>query len=319
MLRLLFSLSFLIAVFATQAQNNPFSGYMPIQEAPSLQWLSPGEESEPMVFDAEPIIYYYVYNSYREDSLAKGDVKPEGIYLNFISNFRMYQGKSTPIKTPSYKAIVGWQRSQGIGTPTVFTYMLETGHYSNGQSRCAWSDTSLDRSLGCNKLYQGINDHTDLDVLLNRSSGNFTTNFSRFALKLELKGKEPSHYYQSFQMSYTYNHVAFAGIINYGGSVENDLSIIGDGEAKVEHEIALQGKEESMWSLRQSFGYLIDAHPSIEPIRYTAQLHYFPADWSTAFHLFYAFGHDNYNYRMVDEVSQIGFGLVWDLNRKRKF
>lgn len=300
------------------AQKSPFSGYMAIQEESKLQWLSPANEDEPIVFNAKPVVYYQLHNSYEEllDSAAHSAAS---LYLNFSSEFRMYSDRSTPLRTPSYRIFIGWQNSYTLGEQSLFTYLIETGHYSNGQAGCAWNNLAQDQTFPCTKVFRTINDDTDLSQLLNRTNGNFSTNLSKLGFRMEHKRKKPNSIYLNYDLIYTRYHAEFIGLIDYGGSGEQDVAIIGDGQINFGLSLSKAIFSSSDLVLRQELAYLQNSHPSIDPWRYSAHLSFYPSNWYTAFTFFFVQGHDNYNFRLVDSSTQFGVGLLWDLNRHHRY
>ena len=192
---------------AQNMKNSPFSGYLPIRESPELNWSTPMTESEPLLFEAEPILYYNLYNNYPYYE-TKENPKEEAFYLYFNSHFRMFQGRSRPVRMPSYKIFMGWQRSYDLGRD-YFSFAIESGHYSNGQSGCAWSDTAVDGTRSCELIAESITDNEDLSKRLNRINGNFSTNLSkiRFQYVLPKRGLGNMNIHR-FDLDYTYKHVA---------------------------------------------------------------------------------------------------------------
>ena len=76
-----------------------------------------------------------------------------------------------PVKTPSYKLLIGWQKIFKTNADNFLTAGIETGHYSNGQSRSAFSTEFEDDSPESRALYDTFTDDTDLAALLNRANG----------------------------------------------------------------------------------------------------------------------------------------------------
>lgn len=103
---------------------------------------------------------------------------------------------------PSYKAFLGYQRSFELGKG-YFSLALESGHYSNGQSGCAWADTSVDGTLDCRRLAQGLGENEDLSKRLYRVNGNFSTNLSRIRLQnVNPKSRENQTFVQRLELDY---------------------------------------------------------------------------------------------------------------------
>jgi hypothetical protein len=304
----------------TAQETNPFSGYLPIRESPELNWSSAMVESEPLIFEAEPILHFHIYNSYNYyDSLFKAE-KAEAFYLYFNSHFRMFQGKSKPVRMPSYKMFIGWQRSFELSNKSSFSFAIETGHYSNGQSGCAWNDSLQDGSRPCRLISAGMSDQEDLSARLNRVNGNFSTNLSKVNLQYVTprfrKNRKNVH---RLGFEYTFNHEAFALMLDYGGSADSDIGIIGKHRFNAGYELIRYTDNNFRYSISQSLSRLYNAHPSIEPWRYEATVSIFPEEWITAFFFSYIYGHDDYNYRIVDSGNQFSIGVRWDLFQLGEF
>jgi hypothetical protein len=103
-------------------------------------------------------------------------------YLNFQPHIRMYNDNSKPVKTPSYKILLGTQFLYKTERGNFFALALESGHYSNGQSGCSFYSELNDGTEACDDVYRLITPQTDLSAILNRSSGNFSTNLTRVSL-----------------------------------------------------------------------------------------------------------------------------------------
>jgi len=276
-------------------------------------------DEEPLIFEAEPTIYFSLYNNYPYyDSLAKPE-KVEAFYVNYSSHFRMFQGRSKPVRMPSYKAMVGYQRSVEL-EDGYFSIALESGHYSNGQSGCAWADTSIDGTLDCRRLAQALGENEDLSKRLNRINGNFSTNLSRIRLQyVSPKKRRNQAYFQRFDLDYTYNHEALFLIFKYNGSADNDVKVIGRHQVGFSYEYNRNTDLNFSYAFKLATKRLIGQHNSIEPWRFETSVSVFPEDWITAFYLEYIYGHDDYNFRIVDAGQQVSIGLRWDLFQAKEF
>lgn len=300
-------------------KQTPFNAYLPIRESAGLNWSSPMVESEPLIFEAEPTFYFSLYNSYPFYDTLKQVEKQEAFYGNFSSHFRMFQGRSKPVRMPSYKAFLGYQRSFELGEG-YFSFALESGHYSNGQSGCAWADTSVDGTLDCRRLAQGLSENEDLAQRLNRVNGNFSTNLSRIRLQyVSPKNSGDQAYVQRVELDYSYYHEALFLIFKYNGSADNDINVIGRHQLGFSYEYIRNTEHNLRYTVKQSVKRLFGQHASIEPWRFETRLSLFPEDWITAFYLEYIYGHDDYNFRIVDAGQQISVGIRWDLFQLKEF
>jgi hypothetical protein len=305
----------LINVLIAQ-KSNPFNGYLPMMKTSSLNWASAMDKSESILFEAQPTIYYQIYNQYRQDTSAKR----QALYVYFQSHFRMYNEKSLPVKTPSYMGFIGWQKSYNFARKSQFTWLLETGHYSNGQSRSSWDENIPDDTDSSQAVYKTITDDTDLSKILNRNSGNFSVNLSRVRVqyvipqKREQKNRILLHKVSAEFLKY---HSAFAMLIDYTDGI-SDVDYIGHNQFQLEYESVFETVSQSRLSFNQQATYLSGAHPSINPLRLKTTVSYFPNDWITGFFVSFIHGHDNYNYRVVDSRNQVQIGIHFDFYNLRQ-
>jgi len=179
----------LLAGSTMTAQNDSYKGfkdYYPIGVRPELSVGVGNNPYEQILIEAKPTVYYGFYNDLRQalnnDTITNGDA----IYMTFQPEIRIYDEESKPVKTPSYKILFGWQKIFKTNADNFFTAGIESGHYSNGQSRSSFSDQLEDASPESVALYDTFTDDTDLAALLNRRTGNFSTNLTRVSLNYRL-------------------------------------------------------------------------------------------------------------------------------------
>ncbi|HAT69438.1 MAG TPA: hypothetical protein DCS22_02975, partial [Flavobacteriaceae bacterium] len=126
--------------------NRSFKDYYPISERPYLTGGFGNNDYERILLEAKPVVYYSVYNDIREalnrDTIVRGDA----IYLSIQPQFRIYDENSKPVKTPSYKAFLGFQSIIKTNNNNFLTAALESGHFSNGQSGSAFSEELEDNT-----------------------------------------------------------------------------------------------------------------------------------------------------------------------------
>lgn len=302
-------------VFAQK--TNPFNQFLPIMDLPFIDWSSPMNEDEPIIFNGSASIYYQFINSYYQ-----GNKKTkQALYANFRTHIRMYQSQSLPVRTPSYKFILGYQRSFTFGVNNLHL-ALETGHYSNGQSFCAWDPSVKDGSEACRSIYNAITDDDNLAEMFNRNSGNFSTNLTKITASYIIppmsKGLiERRTIAHRFGASFQVNHVDIVYLFNVDEK-EGDVRIVGDQVYTVMMESFLAPISNADISIINEIEYIKNAHPSINPWRYRLTLNIFPYDLYTAFFIAFTSGHDNYNYRIVDSRNQISLGIRWDLMDRKE-
>ena len=283
-----------------------------------FSWKTPMNEEESFLFDAQPTLYYQFYNSY----LMSEKKHQQAAYAFFKTHIRMYQETSLPIKTPSYIGFIGYQYSFNWGK-NQFNLAAETGHYSNGQSNCAWDPSFKDGSPACEAAFTAINDETNLADLLNRSSGNFSTNTTKLMLQFVLpriNNTDSSGFDIAHRLSFSYsrNHEAFAYLFNVSNG-QGDIQFIGDQSFAFSTESFFSLDANIDLSIKNDVEYIHGVHPSINPWRYSLTVNVFPADWVTAFFVSYTTGHDNYNYRIVDSRNQFSVGVSWDLFDRQQY
>lgn len=318
----IFSFVLVIFTFLLSAQDkNPFQGYLPIREVTSLGWASAMNENEPILFEAKPTIYYQLYNTYNMENIESGEKVKQAFYLYFQSHFRMYQSLSLPVKTPSYRGYIGWQRTFNLPYNSQLTFAIETGHYSNGQSFSAWNEDIKDGTPQSDSIYKSIHDEDNLAEMLNRNSGNFSINNSKLEIQYVLpqknghNGKLLLHKLGAY---YNRNHTAFAMLLDYSNG-ESDVQLVGKNEFAISYETFLETDLSFRWSFKHQLSYLTQQHKSINPLRYQATFSIYPKDWVTGFYVSYVYGRDNYNYRIVDSRNQFALGIHFDFYNLKQY
>jgi len=112
------------------SKDNGFTDYYPIATKPTFSYQSNMNAKESILFDAKPIVYYSIYNNMRKNMQESNDVRSNAIYITFQPHIRMYAENSKPIKTPSYRILLGWQQLYKTKNNNFFAWAIETGHYS---------------------------------------------------------------------------------------------------------------------------------------------------------------------------------------------
>lgn len=295
-------------------ERSGFKDYFPISERPFLAAGSGDNPYETILLEAQPVVYYSIYNDIREalnrDTIVAGDA----IYLSIQPHLRIYDENSKPVKTPSYKAFIGWQSIIKTQRNNFLTAAIESGHYSNGQSKSAFSTEFDDNSPQSALLYDNIDDDTDLAALLNRSSGNFSTNLTRLSLNYRINTFDSNNYpskSHSLTVAYQLYHNRFLGMFQFGGYNPEDIKIYGRHQIEAEYEFTDHFK-----GMRYSLGQKIllhpDVHPSADIYRSETSAILYPWDKDLGIMARFSFGYDDYNYRFVDSYSRISIGLTWD-------
>lgn len=318
MKKILLLMIVLCSALSANAQEStspsPFKEYYPIAQRSFISGGFGNNEFEQILLQAEPSVYYSFFNTIREAVTSEEKKPGYAVYLSFQPQFRIYDEESRPVKTPSYKIFVGWQPIIVTSNDNFLTLGLESGHYSNGQSNSAFSADFEDESPGGQAIYQTITDGTDLSRILNRETGNFSTNLTRVTLNYrqnKFTDETIPKRIHSYTLTYQLYHDKFLGFIDFGGYNPEDISIFGTHriEASYEYTFYLKG----MRMVAGENAYLqIGAHPSITPYRSETQLIVHP--WNTDLGFFgrFDFGFDDYNYRFVDSFPRFSLGISWD-------
>ncbi|MEM6721925.1 MAG: hypothetical protein AAF611_21535 [Bacteroidota bacterium] len=301
---------------STKKDANAFNDFYPIAVQPSFGYLSNMNEREDILFDAKPVVYYSIINTILENMQADENKAGNAFYITFQPHIRMYAENSKPVKTPSYRFLFGWQHMIKTKSNNFFTWAFETGHYSNGQSGCAFLSGEEDESMPCTDFHATITDDSNLSALLNRTNGNFSTNTTKLTLNFRFnelnKANEPFKIH-SFTASYELYHNLFVGLFDFGGYTDFDISIYGRHRFGAGYAYIHQYKPKFRYSLEQKIELIQGAHPFVEPLRSETTVTFYPFNPPIGIFITYVHGHDNYNYRFVDSGNQIGVGVSWDL------
>ena len=295
-------------------QQTGFKDYFPISERPFLASGSGNNSYETILLEAKPVVYYSIYNDIRDalnrDTITGGDA----VYISIQPHLRIYDENSKPVKTPSYKAFIGWQSIIKTQRNNFLTAAIESGHYSNGQSKSAFSTEFEDNSPESTALYENITDETDLASILNRSNGNFSTNLTRLSLNYRINKFNSDNYpskTHSMTLTYQLYHNRFLGAFQFGGYNPEDIKIYGHHQLEADYEFTDHFK-----GMRYSFEQKIFLHPDVHPsaviYRSETSAILYPWDKDLGIMARFSFGYDDYNYRFVDNYSRISIGLTWD-------
>ncbi|AXG71652.1 hypothetical protein KORDIASMS9_03909 [Kordia sp. SMS9] len=300
----------------TKNGSNAFNDFYPIAVKPALGYLSNMNSQEDIIFDAKPVVYYSIINDIIERMQSDDNKAGNAFYLSFQPHIRMYAENSKPVKTPSYRILFGWQHMIKTKSNNFFTWAIESGHYSNGQSGCAFLSGEEDESMPCTDFHATITDESNLSELLNRTNGNFSTNTTKLSLNFrfnELNGDDQPFKIHSFTASWELYHNRFFGLFDFGGYSDFDIRIYGRHRFGLGYEYIYQVKPKLRYAIEQKFEIIQGAHPFVEPVRSETTFTVYPFNRDIGFFATYVYGHDNYNYRFVDSGNQLGFGVSWDL------
>jgi hypothetical protein len=194
---------------------------------------------------------------------------------------------------------------------------IESGHYSNGQSGCTFDSDLNDETEECDDVYRLITSQTNLSEILNRNSGNFSTNLTRLSLNYRFNNINDDNIpaiIHSFTAYWELYHNNMFGLVDLGGYSDFDIEIYGKHRFGFGYEFihTPTDKIKFRYSLGQKFEIIQGAHNYVNPLRSESTIILYPWDRDIGFFASYIYGHDNYNYRFVDSGHQINFGVTWD-------
>ncbi|MBP9152939.1 MAG: hypothetical protein KBF73_11695, partial [Flavobacteriales bacterium] len=212
-----------------------FMQVYPIGEDLNLRYMTGNSPYETILFDGNPVMKISVYNSFIKRLMDKTKLHSMAQYISLTPQLRMYNEKSQPVKMPSYRILLGTQHMFRLKVPDSYMarfigFALESGHYSNGQSGCAFSRSVNDETPACDSIYSLINDNTDLSAMLNRKNGNFSTNLTELIVNYRTCKLDSAFHAKrthSISVGYLLYHDRMFGIINLGGFSDNDIKIFG--------------------------------------------------------------------------------------------
>jgi hypothetical protein len=314
-----------------QKSFNDYAQFYPIGEDPNLRYMSSYSKQETILFEANPTVRYSVYNNFMR-GLMEEYKHTQAWYISFRPLLRMYNEISFPVKTPSYRMFLGTQHLYRIRYDATsdkiqefLGFSFESGHYSNGQAGCAFSDQYPDDCAACDSIYNTITPTSNLSDKLNRKNGNFSTNLSELVTNYRWyrldKNNEPKEMH-SFHGGYVLYHKLLLGLANFGGYSDEDIRIYGQSRILMGYEYMEVFKEGEgiRVSFKQNIEIIQGAHKFVNPIRMETIFTLYPfVNYKnfilrpTAIGIFmsYVYGHDNYNFRLVDSGHQITFGMSW--------
>ena len=148
----------------TILNGQKFTAVYPVSESPNIQLMSKMNEDEPILFEALPTVRFNLYNDFQK-SFLKNNPFGKAFYISFRPHLRMYNEISKPVKTPSYRIYLASQWIWNIPSTSLtkqhyIGFMMESGHYSNGQARCAFSNEFEDEESSCKTIYENITEQT---------------------------------------------------------------------------------------------------------------------------------------------------------------
>jgi hypothetical protein len=274
------------------------------------------------MFEANPFVHYSFYNDISHGLLQDKTKQLQAWYIAFRPAVRVYTDLTQPIRTPSLKFYLGTQHLFRINAAQkrshkYWGFSFESGHYSNGQSGSSFSEKYNDGTLG-DSIYSLINASTNLSEMLNRKSGNFSVNLTEVTFNYrsyKLDTANIPRQLHSISLGYILYHRKFLGVLDMGGITNNDAAIIGRHTMSFNYEYmkAVKRFANRRIALKQRFEYIYKTHPFINPLRMESSCVVYPflKAKEIGIVLSYIYGHDNYNYRVVDSGQQVTLGIIW--------
>jgi hypothetical protein len=315
-----------IASFLCKAQDKgraqSHAAYYPIGEDPNLSYRTSMVKYETILFEANPIVRYSLFNNMYKFVNTSGSKEnhKEAWYVSYRPQLRMYTDNSLPVRTPSYRILLGTQHFWRVRDRDLIGFSLESGHYSNGQDGGAFTDKYPDGSPESEAIYKTITPATDLSAILNRKSANFSTDLTELIFnyrwnRLDERIDNSPLRTHSFKVGMVLYHDRFLGIGNFGGYSDNDIKLYGRLRTTIGYQFIKTLKCNWRFSLAENIETIYNAHPSVQPWRLETVGTVYPFPKMTDLGIFATFvwGHDNYNYRFVDSGSQFGLGISWNL------
>ncbi|MFT3910450.1 MAG: hypothetical protein QM737_13580 [Ferruginibacter sp.] len=317
--------------FDCAGQKNIFNAVYPIGDNPSIGYKTSMTPSlEKILFEANPILRMPLYNNilrHFQNSARSGST----LYFGFRPQLRMYTDNSLPVKTPSYKiSILGYQklirlRESRFAKNHLLAFAIESGHYSNGQAGCAFDKNIPDGSPACDSIYKLITPGTDLSKLLNRESGNFSTNYTELIINYryitEIDEDNIPRSGLSVKAGWNRYHDRLLWIANIGGYSDNDIKIYGRNRFMFGIDY-FKSINKSNWLKRKlsvdrfsgniNAEYISKPHPFVKPLRIELTATAYLIN-NVGIFISGIFGHDNYNFRFVDSGSQFFAGICFDI------
>ena len=330
-----YSILFLVLILYSYIHaQNIFNDVYPIGETPNIGWKSQIVSNENILFEANPILRMSLYNDVREQFQSNANYA-EAWYLSFRPQLRMYNENSMPVKTPSYKiSILGTQHIFKIDNKNFLGFSLESGHYSNGQSMCAFDESIADGTPQSDSVYSSITPQTNLSDKLNRRSANFSTNYTEFIVNyrkiLEEDNEFKANRMLSIKAGINHYHNNLLWLIpGIGGYSENDIMIYGRNRflfgieytfkfkwlTKKDNCICFCDNGDAIIdrvSLTSNLEYISIPHPSVNPTRLDVTMTFYFKN-NLGFFASFITGHDNYNYRFVDSGTHFFSGITFDI------
>ncbi|MGL1900696.1 MAG: hypothetical protein OCC49_01080 [Fibrobacterales bacterium] len=291
-----------------------FAQYQTLEETPFIGWSTPtgNDFNEKVVMEARPILKMPFIDGVTP--FIYQDSTYQRLSIIFDPHIRMLYKNSMPVIMPSYRVSASYAPTRYVSSIKSFiTPMIEHGHYSNGQSGCAFG-SSEDADSTCQALYSNL-DELNLGEQLNRKSGEFSTNFVRSKLKLmKVMGFYPGTGMVEDALEVTLGYTRYIDRL-FGFSIAGyntlDTKFYSMNRYLVEvagHHYLMMFNEMTQLRYGVSAQYLPSQHSQITP--YNVSLFgNFTYPSGVGVFVKAEKGQDLYNVRMVDDIFRVFIGV----------
>ena len=291
-------------------------------------WSGPAGHRVPLVFEASISPHFYLYDSLASRTPFGASGFAWSLVMTLQTRLRMTASESSPIRMPSYMPRLEVQffriwapsaaemeaRARAERSPTFALLGVTVGinHHSNGQSGCAYdpTDAVADGTPACERLIPPPST-ADLADLLNRTNGNFATNYVSVDLGYRRGQVGPAN---QILRSWTAALRGELHIPTPGGLLPSEADLYGRWRVRALGEYL---REFGWGRLRfeGAFELVPDAAAAVVPYRLWAEVDLsFPRAGGVGLFARWYSGQDYYNAFFVDRLDQAQFGLLFDLS-----
>jgi len=305
--------------------SNAYTQYQASEEIAWIGWAqgvnSGRYHSENLMFEAKPYVKFPIIDEFY-DRVKNLDQDSSLIFRGFLvfdPHLRMYTSNSNPIKMPSYKIFPSLSVSHALGQSKnplgIATFVLDHGHYSNGQQGCTFG-SSADGDSICAEKYQSLDLKKDnLSDEINRNTGEFSTNLFRTKIKFYQIQKINPEYRtveiaNEFSLSYT-RLTRFLFGKKIAGYNRKDAAFYPLNQIHFEY---------AFHKYLENHQYRVGIGIAWLPTDNSAMAHYnislfgnYTLENGFGFFLKGETGQDSYNLRMVDKVARVAMGFSWNV------
>ena len=298
--------------------------FQAFDETPYIAYSTPTGvgRSEKMIFEARPTLKLPIYGNLNND-LLKGKKYSETVHIVFDPQFRMYDDNSLPVKMPSYRAFLSAGILRQIGDPNspraLVSFTVEHGHYSDGQDGCVFGSSKDNDSL-C-KIYSAMADKINVAQMLNRSSGEYSTDFVRGKLKLcylldSINAGCGPMMKNALEVTLGYTRLVdrllgfdIGGYDDYASKIYPMNQLYGE----LAFEEYYSCKSNRHYRLSFEYFYRPSDNSFVYAHNFSATAAYF-FSFNLGFFVRGEYGQDSYNVRFVDKISRMMLGIAWSMN-----